>query len=470
MQTRHSTTILLIDDNPTNLGVLYEALSQYGYEVFIEMDGKSGIEQAQKALPDLILLDVMMPGIDGFETCHQLKNNSLTQEIPIIFMTALSDSVDKVKGLQLGAVDYITKPFQQEEVIARIQVHLKLRQVTLELEQEKLNLEVKVQERTAELQTALEELKDTQLQLIQNEKMSSLGQLVAGVAHEVNNPINFIAGNINYLDNYAHDLLEIAHFCQQKYSSDSELSNIIEDIDLDFIVKDLPRLLSSMKMGSKRISEIVTSLRNFSRLDEAAVKQVNIHEGIESTLLILKNRLNATTYRPEIEVIKSYDDLPFIQCHAGQINQVLMNLFSNAIDALNEKAEQQSIRDFSINNQTAYQIKIKTKAINLDWISISIQDNGSGICEAVKSKIFDPFFTTKPVGKGTGLGLSISYKIITDKHNGRLLCLSEPGKGTEFRTEIPVKSQCVNLNNLPIANKSKEIPEPIIQQSSHTYF
>ncbi len=469
MQTEKNTTILLIDDNPTNLGVLYSSLNQYGYDILIEMDGKSGIEQAKKILPDLILLDIMMPGIDGFETCCQLKENSLTEDIPIIFMTALSDTVDKVKGMQLGAVDYITKPFQQEEVIARIQVHLKLRQVTLELEQEKLNLEVKVQERTAALQNALEELKETQLQLIQNEKMSSLGQLVAGIAHEINNPINFITGNINYLDNYAQDLLNIIQFCQQKYSRDSELSEMIEDASLDFVFKDLPAVISSMKMGSKRISEIVTSLRNFSRLGEASVKQVNIHEGIESTLLILKNRLDATMCRPEIKVIKSYDNLPLIKCQVGQINQVLMNLLSNAIDALDEKGEQATIHNLSTNSQTYYQIKIQTKVINSDWISISIQDSANGICEAVKSKIFDPFFTTKSVGKGTGLGLSISYKIITDKHKGRLLCLSEPGKGTEFRIEIPIASQLVNLNDLPIEKNSNEISEPVIQQSSHIY-
>ncbi|MGB3533229.1 MAG: response regulator [Microcoleaceae cyanobacterium] len=467
MQTENSTTILLIDDNPTNLGVLYDTLSQYGYEIFIEMDGKSGIEQADKILPDLILLDVMMPGIDGFETCRQLKESPLTEDIPIIFMTALSDTVDKVKGLQLGAVDYITKPFKQEEVLARIQAHLKLRQVTLELEQEKLNLEVNIQERTADLKQALEELKETQLQLIQNEKMSSLGQLVAGIAHEINNPINFITGNINHWDDYTQDLLNIVKFCQQKYSTDPELSEMIADIDLDFILQDLPSLVSSMKIGSKRISEIVTSLRNFSRLGEADVKQVNIQEGIDSTLLILKNRLNATMYRPEIQVIKNYDNLPLVQCHAGQINQVLMSILSNAIDALDEKEKPAEINDFSTNIPTDYQIKIQTKAINSDWISIKIRDNAKGMSEAIKSKIFDPFFTTKSVGKGTGLGLSISYKIITEKHHGKLLCLSEPGKGTEFIIEIPVVSQFVKLNNLPLKKYSNKISESVIQQSRH---
>ena len=460
-QTEYSTTILLIDDNPTNLGVLYTALNQYGYEIFIEMDGKSGIEQAQKTVPDLILLDVMMPGIDGFEACRQLKDNPLTENIPIIFMTALSDTIDKVKGLELGAVDYITKPFQQEEVIARIQVHLKLRQVSLELEQEKLNLEGKVQERTAELQNAMEELKEAQLQIVQNEKMSSLAQLVAGIAHEINNPINFIAGNIKYLEVCIQELFNITSFCQQKYANDSDLNEVIENADLDFMMKDLPQLISSMKLGSKRISEIVAGLRNFSRLDEAAFKPANLHEGLENTLLLLKSRLNATVCRPEIEVIKFYEDLPLVECNAGEINQVFMNILNNAIDALDDKAEQVTLDDLTSNNQKSYQINIQTHMLQSGRIQISIKDNGIGIYEAIQQKVFDPFFTTKPVGKGTGLGLSISYKIINDKHQGQLSFCSETGKGTEFVIEIPVQPQSLNVNHYLIKPESYKFPQPV---------
>ncbi len=458
-------TILLIDDNPTNLGVLYSTLSNYGYEILVEMNGESGIEQAQENLPDLILLDVMMPGIDGFETCRLLKEHPLTQDIPILFMTALSDTIDKVKGLNLGAIDYITKPFQQEEVIARIQVHLKLRQVTRELEQEKINLEQKVKVRTADLQKTLEELKETQLQLIQQEKMSSLGQLVAGIAHEVNNPINFISGNINYLNNYTKDLLSLVHFCQHKYSSDSDFQEMIEDAELDFVIQDLPEVISSMKMGAKRISEIVTSLRNFSRLDEAVIKKADIHEGLESTLLILRNRLEPTLYRPKIEVLKSYDDLPFFEYHVGHINQVFMNILSNAIDALDEKAEEDLIKHSSFDFKEDYQIMIQTKLIESNLIAVSIKDNGNGICETVKHKIFDPFFTTKPIGKGTGLGLSVSYKIITEKHHGRLICISEPGQGTEFLIELPIQCQSEALNKIPIKQKFNMISDSVFQST-----
>ena len=201
-------TILVIDDNPTNLQVLYKALSDRGYEVLVEMDGKSGIELVKNSPPDLILLDVMMPGIDGFETCSRLQADPLTKEIPIIFMTALSDTVDKVKGLSLGAVDYISKPFQQEEVLARIKVHLKLRRLSLQLTEQNQQLEERVKQRTAKLYKTIEELKQTQLHLVQSEKMSAIGQLIAGIAHEINNPVGCIVGNIEEATNTIKDLTE----------------------------------------------------------------------------------------------------------------------------------------------------------------------------------------------------------------------------------------------------------------------
>lgn len=436
--TLKSPTILVVDDTPTNLEVLHGALSHYGYEVLVEMDGESGIEQAQANLPDLILLDVMMPGIDGFETCRRLKLDPITQDIPVLFMTALSDTLDKVKGLKLGAVDYITKPFEQEEVIARMQVHLKLRQVSLELEREKQSLEEKVQARTTQLNQALEDLKEAQVHLVQSEKMSSLGQLVAGIAHEVNNPINFIYGNISHLEDYSEVLLSLAKLCQKHCIANQEVQDLIAEHDVEFVMEDLPQVLSSMTMGVSRIRQIVTSLRNFSRLDEAEVKPVNIHEGVESTLLILQNRLKVTHERPEIQIVKSYSDLPLVECHVGQLNQVLMNLLSNAIDAVEDIPSQKSTQTMSSKNSETGQITIRTEALGVDWIRISIKDNGCGIDEEIRTKIFDPFFTTKPIGKGTGLGLSISYRIITEKHQGRLLCLSEPGHGTEFIIEIPV--------------------------------
>ncbi len=431
-------TILIIDDSPTNLEVLYSALIDYGYEILVEMDGCSGIEQAEDNRPDLILLDVMMPGIDGFETCRRLKDNYLTKDIPIIFMTALNDTIDKVTGLKLGAVDYITKPFQHEEIIARIQVHLQLRQVTLELEEQKQLLEVKVEERTAQLTQTLAELKQAQLKLVQTEKMSSLGQLVAGIAHEVNNPINFIYGNLVHINYYSQGLINLIRTYQEKYpGKDDDIDTIIEDIDLDFLIDDLPKTVSSMKFGVDRIREIVASLRSFSRLDEASIKSVDIHEGIESTLLILQHRIKEERDTPAIGIIKDYGDLPQVECYAGQLNQVFMNLLSNAIDAVEEGVAKQ--RDYSKSRLLPIPcIRISTKFVD-GWIAIHIADNGMGIKNEIQQKIFDPFFTTKPVGKGAGLGLSVSYQIIMEKHKGNLSFCSQPGEGTEFVIKIPQK-------------------------------
>lgn len=286
------------------------------------------------------------------------------------------------------------------------------------------------------LQEALAQLKSTQAQLIQTEKMSSLGQLVAGIAHEINNPVNFISGNIIHISEYTSDLLELIELYNENFPNPSDkIQNKIDDIDLEFIVEDLPKVINSMQIGSHRIREIVLSLRTFSRLDEAEMKEVDIHEGIDSTLLILQNRLKEKPEHPEIKIIKDYSNLPLVQCYAGQLNQVFMNIISNAIDSLESYNNQRSLAD--IQNYPS-QIKIHTALTDNNQVQIRIIDNGLGIPDSIKSKLFDPFFTTKPIGKGTGLGLSISYEIIVHKHSGILQCESEVGKGTEFRIEIPL--------------------------------
>ena len=303
-------------------------------------------------------------------------------------------------------------------------------------------LEIKVDERTqelteknADLEQTLKKLKQTQAQLIQNEKMVSLGQLVAGVAHEINNPVNFIYGNIKPARDYAEDLLDLINLYRQYYpEAVDEIRNRQRIIDLDFINADFPILLNSMEESSRRIQEIVLSLRNFSRHDESRQTQINIHEGIDSTLLILQNRLKSKAGYPEIKVIKEYGNLPLIECLASQINQVLMNILANGVDAL-EMYWQQSKSQLS---HIQLVIKIQTKLISEDLIAISITDNGPGIPETVKNRIFDPFYTTKPVGKGTGLGLSLSYQIVVEKHGGKLYCNSVVGQGTEFVIELPV--------------------------------
>jgi signal transduction histidine kinase len=290
-----------------------------------------------------------------------------------------------------------------------------------------------------QLNQTLSELKNAQVQMVQNEKMSSLGQLVAGIAHEINNPVNFIHGNIDHLNEYTEDLLRMLHFYEQHHPSDDPEARVLaEEIDLEFIVEDVQKMLSSMKMGTTRIRSIVLSLRNFSRIDEAEFKLVDIHEGIESTLLILQYRLKDKPERPAIQIIRDYSKLPEVECYPGQLNQVLMNILANAIDALDEV---NALRTDEEINENPSQISIRTSVSNSQWVEIAIADNGLGMPEHVKNRIFDPFFTTKPVGKGTGMGMAISYQIITEKHRGKLECFSTLGKGTEFIIQVPMRQQ-----------------------------
>jgi two-component system, NtrC family, sensor kinase len=291
------------------------------------------------------------------------------------------------------------------------------------------------QTQAQKLEKSLKELQQTQAQLIQAEKMSSLGQLVAGIAHEINNPVNFIYGNLKYIDDYSQDLLKLVHLYQNFYANpETEIRDFIKAIELDFIIDDLPKIINSMQVGTERITEIVLSLRNFSRLDEAEMKRVDIHEGIDSTLLILQNRLKEKADHCRIEVVKNYGNLPSVDCYPGQLNQVFMNIISNAIDALDSSNSERCITQ---NQANLSQITITTEVLETNCVVIRIADNGTGMTEAVKAQLFDPFFTTKPVGKGTGLGLSISYQIV-EKHKGHLRCVSELGKGTEFCIEIPL--------------------------------
>ncbi len=297
-----------------------------------------------------------------------------------------------------------------------------------------------------QLRQTLQQLRNTQSQLIQTEKMSSLGQLVAGVAHEINNPVNFIYGNLPHINHYVEELLDLLSLYQQHYPNPaSPIQQKAEEIEVDFLAEDLLKILSSMKVGTERIHQIVLLLRNFSRLDQAEKKSVDIHEGIDSTLLLLQHRLKATAERPSIELIKEYGDLPAVQCFAGQLNQVFMNLLSNAVDALDSSQwsttdnEQSATPCITIHTEVFSSENGVTPTIEptMDRVRICVADNGSGFPEDIKERIFDPFFTTKPVGQGTGLGLSISHQIV-HKHGGSFQCLSKPGQGTTFCIEIPI--------------------------------
>lgn len=432
-----NATILLVDDSPTNLNLLSSFIENCSWKILIATHGQEAIKLAEVGQPDIILLDIMMPGTDGFETCKQLKHNPQTQDIPVIFMTALTDKLEKVRGLSIGAVDYITKPFQAEEVIARLKIHLQISYLTQQLLEKNQELEYRVIERTAALSQALEDLKQSQMQLIQSEKMSTLGHLIAGVAHEINNPINFIAGNLNHASIYISDLIHHLKLYQTYYPHPPILiKEDAENIDLNYLTEDLPKLISSMKLGTERICNISTSLRTFSRSDTTAKVPFNIHDGIESTLLIIKHLLKATDHRPEIQIAKNYGQLPLVECYPGQLNQVFMNLITNAIDALNDCSVGKSYQELI---QYPNQITISTSIVsNSRAVAISIKDNGTGMNEDTKNCAFDYLFTTKPVGKGTGLGLAISRKIVEDAHHGHLSCYSKLGQGSEFVVEIPI--------------------------------
>lgn len=314
----------------------------------------------------------------------------------------------------------------KNEIIDRKQAEDKLRRSQGELEQQKNQLE-----------HTLKELQDTQAQLIHTEKMSTLGQLVAGVAHEINNPVNCVCGNLVHVGHYTEDLLNLIEIYQKYYPEpNQEIQELFEEIDLDFLIEDLPKAMSSMRVGADRIREIVRSLRNFSRKDDSQMILANLHEGIEGTLLILQNRFKARGNYPEVQVIKEYGNLPLVNCYAGKLNQVFMNLISNALDAIDEYNETRTNDEIKAN---PCQIRIKTDMVENRAI-IRISDNGAGMTDEVRQQLFDSFFTTKPAGKGTGLGLSISYRFV-EEHQGKLSCVSSPGNGAEFIIEIPINNR-----------------------------
>ncbi|ACC85006.1 sensor histidine kinase [Nostoc punctiforme] len=315
----------------------------------------------------------------------------------------------------------------------------RIAEYTHELNLARETLESRVEERTQDLSKALQSLQHTQSQLVQAEKMSSLGKLVAGVAHEINNPVNFIFGNLTHVDEYVTNLLSLINLYRQDYrGTDIEISEWIEEIDLDYIYDDLPKTLMSMKVGANRIREIVLALRNFSRLDEAEMKLVNIHEGIDSTLLFSQSCFKAKYKQLAIEIVKQYGELPPVECYAGQLNQVFMNILDNSMYALNQKYNNILKEQLETNFST---ITICTELIENNCVRICFKDNGPGITESIRTRVFDPFFTTKPVGDGTGLGLSISYQIVVDQHQGKFKCLSVLGEGSEFQIEIPISQK-----------------------------
>lgn len=607
---KNRPNILVVDDTPDNVRLLSSVLSDNGYRVCKALKGDMALTVCKNVLPDLILLDVMMPGMDGYEVCKCLKQQETTRQIPVIFLSALNEVEDKIKAFEAGGVDYISKPFQEAEVLSRVQTHLKLRQLQINLQEKNLYLEQEINERlqaqqsleiseaknralvnaipdvmfriredgffldyrspssidsedledssesqdgkalkkspdftqhifpiseslaadssfvgkhinevlpedlaiwimhyvqqtllTSEhqlgeyiqrdknqerwvsyevryvksgpsevlaiardissrkqadaarlqaeaimrhqkqkIEQTLTELQEAQVQLVQNEKMVGLGQLVAGIAHEINNPVNFIYGNISHVQSAISNLVNLLEIYQEEHPPNPRVREVMEELDFYFLTDDLKKMMTSIAAGAERINQIVLSLRKFSLMDEVGVKKVDIHENLETTLILLKHRFKIAEEK-EIKLMKDYGNIPPILCYPGELNQVFFNLLNNAIDVVSDNLTDRLKAQDAHPNAPEFvpSIWISTELTDRQTLLIRIKDNGPGIGESGRSRLFDPFFTTKPVGKGRGLGLSISYQIVVQKHGGQLSCNSTPGQGAEFVIELPLE-------------------------------
>ena len=413
--------ILVVDDEPLLEYVIQQHFRQKIRDKELEFafanNGKQALEKLESD-PQIgvVLTDINMPEMDGLALIGQLKKIDST--LKAVVVSAYGDLVNIRSAMNQGAFDFLTKPIDFKDLELTLQKSLE-----------------SVQQTRADLA----QLQQAQTQLIQSEKLASIGELIAGIAHEINNPVSFILGNVEYAESYCQNLMHILNLYQQYCLEDIPvIQEEIEAIDLDFVLADLPKLLNSMREGTERLDSICKSMRTFIRADTLALEPFDIHEGINSTLIVLKHRLKANESRPEIEVVKDYGDLPLVECYPGQLNQVFMNILANAIDAVEDYNSWRNEADI---RARPGKINIRTEAIGDRKIVIHIADNGPGMTEDVKQKLFHPFFTTKPVSKGTGLGLSISYQIVVNKHGGQLTCISKQGQGTEFVIDIPVQHQ-----------------------------
>lgn len=426
--------ILVVDDQPIIIESIRRLVaSEEDLDIYACSDPTLALATASELEPSLILQDLVMPEVDGLMLVKFFRAHPKTKDVPIIMLSSKEDAKIKAAAFSVGANDYLVKLPDPIELVARMRYHATAYQNLLKRDEAEQTmaqnkaLERRVEERTAELQKALNELKQAQAKIVHTEKMNSMGQLVAGIAHEVNNPINFIYGNLNYMNGYVQDLLEVIQLYQTHCPQpNNEIEEKLEDLDLEFTSADLLKSFVSLRSGAKRIRNLVLSLRNFSRFDEAEVKRVNIHEGLESTLAMLSSKLEG------ILVEKQFGDLPLVECYAGQLNQTFMHIMQNAIEAV------QSNNSGSSSACLPPKLTISTELVDKNKVAIWIADNGPGIDLEIQDKIFDPFFTTKDVGGGAGLGLSISHQIVAVQHGGSLKCYSVPGQGTKFLIELPI--------------------------------
>ncbi len=421
-----TATILVVDDEANNRNVVAAQLKSEGYAIISAASGEEALRLVDKQLPDLILLDVMMPGISGFDVAEILKCEERTSAIPIIMLTALGDSNARLSALNFGAEEFLTKPVAKAELLARIRNLLKLKHHHDRLSQDKHLLEDKVTEQTEELKAATQQLGEAQYRLLQSEKLAALGQLAAGVAHEINNPIGYVKSNLGTLRDYlekmiqmlnAYDAFDVSQACAP--ATRVRLDQLKKELELDYLSQDAPVLIEESIAGIGRVRKIVQDLKNFSRAGGNDEWQMaDLHEGLNSALNIANNEI-----KYKATVVKHYGELPQIECLPSQLDQVFLNLLVNAAQAIPES--------------TPGTITVST-GTRADQVWIEISDTGQGIAAENLPRIFDPFFTTKPVGLGTGLGLSLSYGII-EKHGGRIEVNSEIGRGTTFRIYVPIR-------------------------------
>ncbi len=408
--------ILVVDDDPCNLEILGRLLQPH-YEVLAAPSGECALQIATgQRRPDLILLDVLMPGMDGYAVLARLRDNPATRDIPVIFVTGLDSIADEERGLELGAMDYIAKPYRPPIVLARVRIQLELKRARDWLLDQNAYLE-------AELARRLKENQQVQIQLLQSEKLAAIGQLAAGITHEINNPVGFVTSNLASLDGYQRDVFEVMDAyealedaCASDEAALAHLRALKQRKEIGFLREDIAQLIAESRQGLLRVSKIVSDLKNFSRVESTDWEWADLHKGLESTLNIVWNEI-----KYHCTLNKDYGDVPDVYCNPSQINQVFLNLLVNAAQAIPEKGE----------------ITIRTGKADGEAF-IAIADTGAGIPPDNLPRLFEPFFTTKPVGKGTGLGLSISYGIV-QKHRGRIEVESTVGKGTTFTVWLPIK-------------------------------
>lgn len=413
--------ILIVDDKLENIRFLSDFLSKHNYQVRKAINGQAALTSVKSLPPDLIILDINMPGMGGYEVCQRLKNDPETSIVPVIFLSAGNEVNDKILAFEAGGIDYITKPFNLEEILVRVQTQLKVQQ-----------LQKNLRDRNQEIQSMLLELQKTEAALIQKEKLVNASQITAGISHEINNPLSFIVGNLKPASEYSENLITLVALYQKAFpDATPEIKNFIEYIELDFLITDLRRIINSLHTGAERIRSVINAMHIFSRLDESGIKPINIQESIESVLIILRHQLVLDDGAVKISVVKNYQDTPEFIGQGNLLNQALLNILQNAIQALESKIS------LVIDSSFHPTIWINLSTTEQQQIRINIKDNGIGISPENQSHLFEPFFTTKAPGKGVGLGLFTSYQIITEFHKGTLTHHACSEGGSEFIIEIP---------------------------------